>query len=156
MPFRVHGALLGCRLSLLAALLGPVSCAAPPEPELPTRELLVAGHRLTVEVAATPADRQVGLMFRKSLPEDRGMLFVFEDKALRAFWMKNTYVPLSIAFLADDGAILQIESMEPETLIPHTSREPCRFALEVNRGWFSRRGIGVGDRVEGLPPAAPR
>lgn len=90
-------------------------------------------------------------MFRKKMAEDEGMLFVFEESAPRSFWMKNTFLPLTIAFLDDHGEIFQLEDMEPETLRPHRSIKPCRYALEMRQGWFKRRGITIGDIVEGLP-----
>jgi uncharacterized membrane protein (UPF0127 family) len=88
-------------------------------------------------------------------PENQGMLFVFQKKQPLSFWMRNTKIPLDIAFLADDGTIFQIEPMQPLDEGHHVSREPARFALEVNQGWFSRHQIRVGDRVENLPRPLP-
>lgn len=101
-----------------------------------------------VEVVDRPETRQTGLMFRKSMPEDQGMLFVFEEPQELDFWMRNTYLPLDIAFVSSDGTILNIEAMEPMDEGPrYRSRGPARFAIEANRGWFARRGIAPGHRV---------
>jgi hypothetical protein len=90
-------------------------------------------------------------MHRFSLRPDHGMLFVFAQPERQAFWMKNTFVPLSIAFIGDDGRIVNIEDMAPQTETAHWSREPVRYALEMRKGWFGERGIRPGDRVQGLP-----
>ncbi|MFP4011165.1 MAG: DUF192 domain-containing protein [Spirochaetaceae bacterium] len=102
---------------------------------------------LTVEIAATPESRRRGLMHREDLPEDRGMLFVFADSEPRSFWMKDTSIPLSIAYIAEDGTITQVEELEPYSRETVPSRRPVRYALEVNRGTFARHGVGPGDRV---------
>ncbi len=115
---------------------------------LPTAQLKVGEHYLTVEIAATREERAEGLMYRKKLPENRGMLFVFEKERRLSFWMKNTYIPLSIAFISSDGRIRQIEDMQPESLASVTSDRSVLYALEVNRGWFTEHGIQAGDRVE--------
>ncbi|MEO8739862.1 MAG: DUF192 domain-containing protein [Casimicrobiaceae bacterium] len=120
---------------------------------LPTLELKIGSSRLVAEIAATPATRTVGLMNRFSLRPDHGMLFVFVTPQPQAFWMKNTYVPLSIAFIGADGRILNIEDMAPRTEITHPSLGAALYALEMKKGWFAERGIGAGDRVEGLDKA---
>ena len=117
---------------------------------LPTMELTISGHRVTAEVAATGASRTTGLMRRFSLRPDHGMLFVFEEPQLLAFWMKDTYIPLSIAFIGGDGLILNIEDMAPQTEMTHHSRGLALYALEMKKGWFAQFGIGPGDQVEGL------
>lgn len=117
---------------------------------LPTMELTINGHRVTAEVAATTASRTTGLMHRFSLRPDHGMLFVFDEPQPLAFWMKNTYIPLSIAFIASDGRILNIEDMAPQTEMTHDSHGPARYALEMKKGWFAQFGIKAGDRVDGL------
>ena len=117
---------------------------------LPTVELSINGHRLVAEVAATEPARTQGLMYRFSLQPDHGMLFVFVRPEVQAFWMKNTYVPLSIAFIDADGRILNIEDMAPQTEEAHPSRGRALYALEMKKGWFLQRGIGPGDRVEGV------
>ncbi len=121
--------------------------------ELPTVELTIKGHRLVAEVAANDSTRMTGLMNRFSLQPDRGMLFVFGAAQPQAFWMKNTYVPLSIAFIGSDGTILNIEDMAPLTETTHPSRGPALYALEMKKGWFDQRGIRSGDSVSGLEKA---
>ena len=117
--------------------------------------LTINEQHLTVEVAYTEASRRRGLMFRRMLPESRGMLFVFRDVALHGMWMMNTYVPLSVAFLDEQGVIINIEDMEPHTRTTHSAARPAKYALEVNRGWFTKRGIKPGMRVEGIEQAPP-
>ena len=114
-------------------------------------QLKVAGKVITVELARTPSERGLGLMYRRQLPEDYGMLFVFPEEDYLTFWMKNTYIPLSIAFMSTEGTITQIESMEPLSLSSHDSKEKARYALEMLEGWFERHNVKVGDKVE-LPP----
>lgn len=118
--------------------------------DLPTRTLAIGGNTLTVEVAATPATREHGLMNRFSLQPDHGMLFVFEAPQPLAFWMKDTYIPLSIAFVDAGGRILNIDDMRPQDESTHWSKGPALYAIEVRQGWFAAKGIGPGDRVEGL------
>ena len=113
-------------------------------------------HRIVAEVAADHNSRSTGLMFRKSLAPNHGMLFVFSEKSPQCFWMRNTYVPLSIAFLDDDGRIVNIEDMAPLTENSHCSREPVRLALEMEQGWFARRGLAAGDRLSGREVFKPR
>ena len=142
--------------TLLAALCllflaVPATGAAPAvNTDLPTVSLSIGGHRITAEVAATNAQRAVGLMNRFSLRPDHGMLFVFDRPEPQSFWMKNTYMPLSIAFIGSDGRILNIDDMTPQTEASHWSAGPALFALEMRHGWFAERGIRAGDRVEGL------
>jgi uncharacterized membrane protein (UPF0127 family) len=121
--------------------------------ELPMIELTIAGHRLVAEIAATDETRTTGLMNRFSLAPDHGMLFVFAAPQPLAFWMHNTYVPLSIAFIGADGRILNIEDMAPRTDDTHPSRGLALYAVEMKKGWFADRGINAGDRVQGLDKA---
>jgi len=109
-----------------------------------------AGKRaeLSVELAVTPAEHIRGLMFREAMQEERGMLFVFGRETKTGFWMKDTKIPLSIAFIASDGLILETQDMEPLSEELHTPARAYRYALEVNQGWFERHGLGLGDRVE--------
>ena len=123
--------------------------------QLPDVALTVNGHKLTAEVAHTDPARMQGLMHRRILPEDRGMLFVFSEVARHAMWMKNTYIPLSVAFLDENGAIINIEDMKPHTEDTHPSAKPAKYALEMNLGWFRKRGIKPGARVEGIEHAPP-
>jgi uncharacterized membrane protein (UPF0127 family) len=116
------------------------------------RELVINGKegKVTVkaEIAVTDAQREQGLMYRKTLKDGEGMLFVFQSDQILSFWMKNTLVPLSIAYIAYDGRILEIYDMQPGSLDPVRSSRSVRYALEVPQGWFGRAGLGVGDRLE--------
>lgn len=117
--------------------------------ELPTASVSVNGNRLVVELASTPQSRACGLSKRSFLKEDNGMLFVYENADMRTFWMKDTRIPLSIAFLDELGTIINIEIMSPDqTETRYHSRLPAVYALEVNQGWFRAHGIEAGDRVE--------
>lgn len=127
---------------------------ASPELSLPTIQLTVGSQKVLVEVASTMEQRATGLMNRFSLRTDHGMVFVFERAEPLAFWMKNTFIPLSIAFLDTSGLILNIEDMAPQTEETHWSRGPAQYALEMRKGWFREHGIAPGDRVSGLPTAA--
>ena len=121
-----------------------------------TVALSINGHKITAEVAATPERRATGLMHRFSLRPDSGMIFVFERAEPQAFWMKNTFVPLSIAFIAPDGRIINIDDMAPQDETSHWSRGPALYALEMRKGWFAERNVGRGTRVTGLPPPSTR
>lgn len=136
------------RIFLTAAMIGSAS-AAKSDP-LMTYPLRIGGHSLRAEVASTPEERQTGLMNRRHLGEDQGMIFVFERRGLWGMWMKNTYIPLSVAFIGEDGRIINIEDMEPHTEDSHNAAAPARYALEVNKGWFSKRNIKAGAKVDGL------
>jgi uncharacterized protein len=140
--------LSACSVAVLMALSSPASGE-----DSPTVQLSIKGHRLAAETAATTATRTVGLMHRFSLKPDHGMLFVFDAPQPLAFWMKNTFVPLSIAFIGADGRILNIEDMAPQTEATHPSRGLALYALEMKKGWFAERAIAAGDRVEGLEKA---
>jgi uncharacterized protein len=118
-----------------------------------TTRLAVGSASLKVELAIDPGDQARGLMYRKKLGSDRGMLFVYEAEEHRSFWMKNTYIPLSIAYIDADREIVHITDMLPRSLESHPSLQPCQFALEVNRGWFDEHEVDVGDRVEFEIPA---
>jgi uncharacterized membrane protein (UPF0127 family) len=118
---------------------------------LPVIDLKIDKNIIKAEVASTAPSQQLGLMYRKSMPEQNGMLFVFEQKAGHCFWMKNTLLPLSIAFIDDDGKILNIEEMKPQSEENHCPLKPVRYALEMNSSWFEKRKLGVGKLVEGLP-----
>ncbi|MBM3359125.1 MAG: DUF192 domain-containing protein [Betaproteobacteria bacterium] len=129
--------------------------AAGARAQLPEITVSINGHKLSVEVAHTEPSRTQGLMHRRMLPENRGMLFVFAETAHHGMWMMNTYIPLSVAFLDASGVIINIADMEPHTRDSHMAARPARYALEVNHGWFKKRGIGPGARVEGLERAPP-
>lgn len=112
-------------------------------------ELTAAGHSLKVHVARSKEERAQGLMHRRALPEDEGMLFMCDDARVLRFWMKDTPLPLSIAFLGDDGTVLRVADLQPHELEGESSGQPVRFVLEVNQGWFEERGIAPGTRFEG-------
>lgn len=118
---------------------------------LPTIELRAGQEKIQAQVASTPESQQLGLMYRKSMPINEGMLFVFNIKAGHCFWMKNTEMPLSIAFIGDDGRIINVEEMQAQTENNHCPLKPIRFALEMNKGWFSEKKLGPGSLIEGLP-----
>ena len=126
-------------------------CAAWGGSRLEKRELILegAGKSVTikVEIAKTDEDRSQGLMFRKKLPDGVGMLFVFDRDEMLSFWMKNTLIPLSIAFISSDGRIVDIKDMEPGNLNPVRSDRSVRYALEVPQGWFGRVNLRIGDRL---------
>ena len=141
-----------CAVPLL--LLAAATAAA--QARLATATIKVAGHALRVEVVATPAERARGLMFREKLGRDDGMLFLFDEPAYHSMWMKDTLIPLSVAFVDASGTILSIHDMEPRSLDSHMSAGPSVYAIETNRGWFAERRIGPGARVAGLPPPPRR
>ncbi len=113
--------------------------------------MMVGDREITVEVAATPETRSRGLMYRSSMPADAGMLFVYDDEAQRCFWMRNTLIPLSLAYVDASGEIRQILDMQPLTETTHCSKEGAQYALEMNQGWFERHGISPGDTLGPLP-----
>ena len=135
----------------VAALLWAASAPA----ELPEIALSVNGHKLIAEVASTEPARAQGLMHRRILPENRGMLFVFTDVSRHAMWMMNTNIPLSVAFLDERGVILNIADIKPHTQDTHAAAKPAKYALEMNLGWFEKRGIRAGARIEGIERAPP-
>lgn len=136
---------------LAALVLAAAALHARAEPALRTQVLKVASHPLKVEVAASEAEREKGLMFRKSMPREEGMLFIFDDPGYYAMWMKNTLIPLSVAFVDRAGTILNIEDMEPQTLDTHLAAGPALYAIETNKGWFESHKVHAGDKVTGLP-----
>ena len=153
MSVRPLAALFAFACALAAAPLPAQPADGKPQ-ALPITRLKVGGHAVDAEVAATPHERQIGLMSRFNLPADRGMLFVFPRPEPLSFWMRNTYIPLSIAFIDAEGRILNVEDMAPrdETGVP--SRGAALYALEMRKGWFADRGVVAGARVTGLPPAS--
>jgi uncharacterized protein len=146
---------IGTRFAALTGLLA-LALAAPTFAQEGPQKLaaiqLTAGmHLVHAEVAQTPEQRSIGLMHRKTMGANEGMLFVFEQPGQQCFWMKNTLLPLSIAFLADDGSVVNIEDMKPQTLESHCSKKPVRFVLEMNEGWFAKRGLKPGSTLKGAP-----
>ncbi len=119
--------------------------------KLPTITLGAGMHLIQAMVAQTPDERSTGLMFRKEMGPNEGMLFLFEQAATQCFWMKNTLLPLSAAFVRDDGSIVNIEDMKPQTTNGHCSKEPVRFVLEMHQGWFAKKGLKPGSKLTGLP-----
>ena len=137
-----------CAAALAVAAVASAAQTAPQQ--LAVIRLNAGIHNIQAEVAQTPEERSTGLMFRSSMEANRGMLFAFEPPArTQCFWMKNTLLPLSIAFLADDGTIVNIADMAPQTTESHCSQQPVRYALEMNKGWFAKRGIDRGARLSG-------
>jgi uncharacterized membrane protein (UPF0127 family) len=135
----------------LAALLAAAALAATAASPAPRTKLQAGAHVFEVEVARTPQQHMRGLMQRTHLDDNAGMLFIFPKKDMHCFWMKNTFIPLSIAFLADDGTIVNIEDMQPQTLDTHCPNTAIRYALEVPQGAFRSKGILPGSRVAGIP-----
>jgi len=150
---------MGPQARLLIAALGLAAplAAAEPQAKLPTLTLNVGIHLIHAEIANTHPSRAQGLMFRKSLGANHGMLFVFPDIGPQCMWMRNTYVPLSVAFIDEAGMILNIADMKPQTEDSHCAAGPARYALEMNQGWFAAKGIKPGVRISGIEKApAPR
>lgn len=138
---------------ILAGWLLP---AATVSAQLPVVELSAGMYRIQAELAHTPRNRQVGLMYRESMPENSGMVFAFAEVTRHCMWMRNTLIPLSVAFMDGEGRILNVEDMAPQTDDSHCSAGPAKFALEMNEGWFAKRGIGAGHFIRGtdrIPPA---
>ena len=145
-----------CALGVAAAatLLLPASAAlaqGAPQINLQRVELTAGMHRIDAQVALAPEERQTGLMYRQEMPPHEGMLFVFEQPAQQCFWMKNTLLPLTAAFVADDGTIVNLQDMKPQTLDSHCSSKPVRYVLEMNQGWFAKKGIKAGTKLAGRP-----
>jgi len=132
-------------LSLLLWFVGHAAAQAQP-----LLGLTAGAHRIEAEVAHTPQTRAQGLMHRREMAPDRGMLFVFPQKAQHCMWMKNTFLPLAVAFLDEGGRILNIEEMQPQTETRHCAIRPAYYALEMNAGWFAQRGVRVGDAIGGV------
>ena len=148
----MHTSLYVLRNAIASAFLISSSIAlAQLNTGLPIIELKTGIYRIQAELADTPKAREVGLMNRTSMPTNSGMLFVFDQKAGHCFWMNNTKIPLSIAFIADDGRIVNIEEMQAETTNNHCPKAAVRFALEMNKQWFAERVIAPGTVIQGLP-----
>jgi uncharacterized membrane protein (UPF0127 family) len=144
------------RLIVAFALAAAAAGAAAQQPALRTVELGAGMHLIRAEVADRDATRARGLMHRASLPPNGGMLFVFDEDAVHCMWMKNTLIPLSVAFLDAQGAILNIADMQPHSEQTNCAARPARYALEMTQGWFAQRGIRAGTRLRGLDKAAPQ
>jgi len=140
--------------SLIAGLMlafAPVLSHAQGEPQTRLARIkLGAGmHVIDTQLAQTPEQRQIGLMWRRDLPQNEGMLFVFEQPSVQCFWMRNTLTALTAAFVEDDGTIVNLEDMKPQTDDSHCSTKPVRFVLEMNQGWFKKRSIQAGFKLTG-------
>jgi uncharacterized membrane protein (UPF0127 family) len=136
-------------LALAALLLAATVQAQEPQMTLPRVKITAGMNIIDAQVAATDEQRMTGLMHRKEMPQHEGMLFVFEIPSQQCFWMKNTLLPLSVAFVADDGTIVNIDEMQPQTLDSHCSEKPVRYVLEMNKGWFTKKGIKAGQKLGG-------
>jgi hypothetical protein len=143
----------GVLMVLAAVFASPGISTAQVNKELPVVDLTIRSARLKAEIAADANTRTVGLMNRFSLKPDQGMLFVFASSEPLAFWMKNTFVPLSIAYIDSQGVIVNIVDMKPQDESTYASAAPAMFALEMKQGWFKERGIVAGDKVNGLEKA---
>lgn len=135
-------------------LYAAVAFGAFAQGQMPTVSLSAGIHIIRAEVAANNENRMRGLMFRKSLAPNQGMLFIFEDTSRHCMWMKNTLIPLSVAFIASDGTIVNIADMKPHDETSHCAAKPVPFALEMDRGWFAGRGIKPGSKISGLEKAS--
>ena len=136
-------------VSVALAVSGIALAQDSPQLDLQRIKLSAGMHRIDTQVAATPEQRQTGLMWRKEMPQHEGMLFVFEQPSQQCFWMKNTLLPLTAAFVEDDGTVVNLADMKPQTTDPHCSAKPVRYVLEMNKGWFAKKGIKAGSRLDG-------
>ncbi len=136
---------------LLAVSMSATWAQNQPQPRLPVARITAGMHVIQAELAVTPAQQAMGMMFRTEMPGNEGMLFVNEEPGVRCFWMRNTLVPLTIAFIDDDGAIVNLADMQPRSDQSHCSAKPVRFALEMPQGWFAKKGIGPGFKLRGKP-----
>ncbi|MGZ8288701.1 MAG: DUF192 domain-containing protein [Telluria sp.] len=136
-----------------ATVLALIACggAGAQDARFSTIKLTAGMHLIQAEVAQTDAQRQQGLMFREKMPTNHGMVFVFDQPTSQCMWMKNTPLPLSVAFIATDGKIVNIEDMQPQTLDSHCSTKPVKYALEMNLGWFKQKNVKPGSAIVGLP-----
>ncbi|MGZ5180565.1 MAG: DUF192 domain-containing protein [Ramlibacter sp.] len=137
--------------ALALAAVAATAVAQEAQTELPRVRLSAGMHQIDAQVAESPDQRATGLMYRKQMPQHEGMLFVFEQAGVQCFWMKNTVLPLTAAFIADDGEIVNLADMKPQTTDSHCSTRPVRFVLEMNQGWFAKKGIKAGTRLTGEP-----
>ena len=146
----------GIQAAAFAVLILSMISAMAQQPALPTTKLNAGIHVIQAEIASTTAARSQGLMQRKSMAQGAGMLFLFDESAGHCMWMKNTLIPLSVAFIDERGEIANIADMQPLDETTHCAARPVRYALEMNQGWFKKRGIGPGTRVDGIPQAKRR
>lgn len=139
--------------ALLALSIVCVSALAQegPQMNLPRTALTAGIYQIDTQLALTPEQREIGLMFRRDMPQQEGMLFVFEQPGTQCFWMKNTILPLTAAFVDDHGVIVNLADMKPQTTDSHCSDKPVRYVLEMNVGWFAKKGIKAGAKLGGKP-----
>lgn len=140
-----------CSLFAPLSLWSQIVSQPEPQKDLPRVTLQTGMYQIDAQVASTDQQREVGLMFRPQMLQHEGMLFVFEQVSPQCFWMKNTILPLSAAFIESDGTIVNIEDMKPQTTNSHCSRKPVRFVLEMNQGWFAKKGLKAGSKLLGAP-----
>lgn len=138
-------------LGLAGTVSGLTEAQNAPQMDLPRLKLSAGMHLIDTQIAASAEQRATGLMHRASMPQTEGMLFVFERAAVQCFWMKNTLLPLTAAFVADDGRIVNLADMQPQTTESHCSTQPVRYVLEMNQGWFGKKGIKTGAKLGGKP-----
>ena len=138
-------------ITLLLLLSLPSFSQEGPQLNLQRIKISAGMHQIDTQLAMTPIERQIGLMNRPSMPAHEGMLFVFEQPSKQCFWMKNTLLPLTAAFVADDGTIVNLVDMKPQVLDSHCSTKEVRYVLEMNQGWFAKRGIKPGFKLSGVP-----
>ena len=151
-----HTRILASALLVTAIWARPAAAQPAPQTTLPRTTLSAGIHQLQVQVAQTQEQHATGLMYRTDMPQQEGMLFVFSAPSQQCFWMKNTLIPLTAAFVADDGTIVNLEDMQAQTTQSHCSAKPVRYVLEVNQGWFAKKGIKAGDKLRAaLFQAAP-
>jgi uncharacterized membrane protein (UPF0127 family) len=136
-------------LSAFLWLCSTVHAQETPQTQLQRITLTAGIHQIDTQVALTPEQHQIGLMYRTEMPQGEGMIFVFQNPSKQCFWMKNTLLPLTAAFIADDGTIVNLEDMKPQTTDSHCSAKPVRFVLEMNQGWFAKKGIKPGFKLAG-------
>ncbi len=139
-----------CLTLFLACLAFAAVAQDTPQTQLPRIKLQAGMYQIDTQVAQTPEQRSIGLMHRTEMPQHEGMLFVFEQPSTQCFWMKTTLLPLTAAFVADDGTIVNLADMKPQTTDSHCSSKPVRFVLEMHQGWFAKRGLKAGSRLSGV------
>ncbi len=143
--------LISALIFIAFGLNGLCHAQGKPQLDLPKIKLSAGMHLIDTQVAATTDQRATGLMFRQEMPQGEGMLFVFEEATPQCFWMKNTLLPLTAAFITDDGTIVNLANMKPQTTDSHCSAKPVRYVLEMNLGWVEKKGLKAGTKIGGLP-----
>jgi len=145
----------GFAVALLAALVTHAT-AQTPQTQLQRTRIQAGMHLIDAQVALSPQQREIGLMWRQDMATNEGMLFAFEAPGVQCFWMKNTLLPLTAAFVEDDGTIVNLADMKPQTTDSHCSEKAVRYVLEMHQGWFAKRGIKAGDKLKGVAFGSPR